>query len=100
MAREVVSQVHAGSKDESVAGNFTLLGLAFKIAGRGNIVFEQPEHASIDELQQPHPDREYLRHDLEAVVERAENKPGFRQATLVTSRCARGNLPFGVVALI
>src|SRR4029077_13257915 len=64
------------------------------------IIRKQPENASRDPVQQPHPDIENLGHDLVVVVEAAENKALLRQPRLDPYGRGCVNSPLGIVDLI
>src|SRR6516165_8022764 len=64
------------------------------------VVAQQPQHAALDLMQQPHPDTEHVRCDLPAVIEAAEDKARLRQSGLLPSWRQLRNPPFAVVDLI
>ena len=75
-------------------------GLTLKIVHGIGIVFEQPEHASRNFAQQPHPEGENLRRDFVIVVEAAEDEARFGQARLAAREPVVGDCAPRIVALI
>src|SRR6185436_16932340 len=100
MAREVLLEDLARGEDKTLCGNAARLGFAFEIAHGGRIVVEQPKHASIDSLEQAHPNVEQLGRDLEAAVEGAEDEARVGKPLLRARRRALRDRALLIVRLI
>ncbi len=100
MARQVLVERPPRCKDETLRRHAARLGFVFEVAHGGGIVVEQPEHAAFSGFEQPHPDVEQLRRDLEAAVERAEDEAGIGKPLLRTRGRALGDAALAVVGLV
>ena len=74
MAREMRGERHARREHEPLDGDAARGGLTPQVPHRHGVALEQPQDAAVDRRQQPHPDVEDRRQDLEAVVEAAEDE--------------------------
>ena len=74
-ARCSASEAHVRCKDQAwPPATPACFGLMDEIAARRIVPAGQPKHASLDRVQQTHPDIEHLRREFVGVVERAEDE--------------------------
>ena len=98
--RQIVGVGHERREHEPLAADAARRGLAPQVRPPPALALEEPEHAAVDGAQQPHPDVEYLRHDLEAVVEAAEDETSLRQTDFAPRRRVPGDRLGRVVGLV
>src|SRR5262249_44300351 len=88
MPRQVILGLLARRKYQTPWTDTARQPLFPQVLFRRRIVAQQPQHAAVDRLQQPHPYVKHLRRDLPIVVERTEDKAQFRQTDLRSGRRA------------
>ena len=54
-------------------------GLSAKVVLGGGVVAQQPQHTSLDVIEEAHPDFEHRRRNLVAMIEATEHEPALRQ---------------------
>src|ERR1700733_6519418 len=79
--RQIIIELYARSKDQSLGNNPPAFGLLPQVANRGGIILPQPQHAAVDRQQQAHPDIEYRRSNFVVIIETAKYKPALGQPT-------------------
>src|ERR1700741_1737655 len=100
MACEVIGDGYPRRKDQAIRRDPAPLGLPAEIALGGRIRSKQPKNAVRFRSKQPHPDIEYLRIDLEGIVETAKYEGSLRQMVFGPTRHTFGDGTLVVIGLI
>src|SRR5476649_893721 len=99
IARKVLRQRQFGRENQALGRDSVALAFASEVAGCPAIVFEQPQHASGNLLEQAHPTGEDFRRDLIRLIEAAEDKAIVRQP-VGGARQWRRDLALAIIGLI
>src|SRR3974390_996358 len=97
MACQVILRRHPTGKYETRRIDPARCRFLAEVGFSAVIIPQQPQHAAVDGVQQPHPDLKNGRGNLVIVVETTKDKTALWKPGLVPRRLMVRNLPLGIV---
>src|SRR5579862_8061219 len=96
----MLGQWHPWSENETVRIDSSAHRLVSQIDCRSLVVFQQPQHASLDLLNDLHPTVEYLRCQLIIAIETAKDEAVLRQPQPGAGERSVADAALGIVRLV